>query len=64
MTYTEIINELRRSATKDKFPFVQCHIKAWYEAMMLSQPHSLCKLKDDDLRMFYLLVACALEDQQ
>lgn len=61
MNKTEIIAELRRSACEDEVPFFNADIAAWYTALTWLECDRLSGLTTDELRTFYLLVACALE---
>ena len=68
MTRAQIVAELRRSAREDAKPFRDCSPRAWLEAVNKrtledrGYPH-----KDMDwimqCRTFFLIVACALEDE-
>ncbi len=61
MNKRQIIAELRRSATEDNDPWAKC--RAWADASRQASGNSTVMLDVDDLRIFYLLVACALEDE-
>lgn len=61
---TEIAAELRRSATEDRKPFARVREDAWLVARrFLCMFEHMCNLPDKSLRTFYLIVACALEDE-
>ena len=62
MTKTEIIAELRRSATEDADPYKSCHISAWLVALDFGR--SMRGSQKNNVRTFYLLVAEALEHDQ
>lgn len=65
MTRAEIIAELRRSATEDRDPWSSVHFHAFKDACAhtMEGEATIC-LSNGDLRTFFLLVACALEDGQ
>jgi hypothetical protein len=57
-----IIAELRRSAMEDAHPWIQLRIPAFKEACLFAyRGESLGLLANTRLRIFYLLVAAALE---
>jgi hypothetical protein len=62
MNKEQIKRELRRSATKDIHPWHACRHHAFEAARewIDKEKNSLFRLKKDDLRTFYLLVAEAL----
>ena len=65
MTRAEIITELRRSAREDARPWRRVADKAYIRAHTYGHGGLECAifLDHDDCRTFFLLVACALEDE-
>ena len=61
MTKTEIIAELRRSATDDYDPLCDVGQRAFYVANQWRGECMGYTYSAHDERMFFLLVACALE---
>lgn len=67
MNRKQIIDELRRSAMENADPWKDCKwgAIARAEKWRSSSDRSLtCFASHDHTRTFYLLVACALEDEQ
>ena len=63
MTKTEIIAELRRSAAEDADPLLGVGTFAFQESnQWIVEPHAY-KYNANNERMFFLLVACALESE-
>ncbi len=65
MTPAQTVAELRKSAREDAHPFRDCGNEAYYAAASL---RSLKDARSDDdgitqHRVFFLLVACALEGE-
>ena len=65
MTRAEIIAELRRSATHDRYPwaFVQSFAFEGACEFKRGEKEALCDLSDKNCRTFFLLCAHALEDE-
>ena len=61
MTKAEIIAELRRSAVEDEDPYMDCLHGAWIGAEKLRTFYDVGEPEIE--RMFFLLVACALESE-
>lgn len=61
MTKAEIIAELRRSAVEDENPAFDSHHDAWRAADKYWHDDDDCSL-GMKYRMWFLIVACALED--
>lgn len=65
MTRAQIIAELRRSATEDLDPWSSVQFHASEVACdHTMKAEATFYLSNGDLRTFYLLVACSLEDEQ
>lgn len=64
MTKAEIIAELRRSAREDSSPYWDITNDAFDATMDWRYRHeSVANIDDGGRRTFFLLVACALEDE-
>lgn len=65
MTRAQIIAELRRSATEDRDPWSSVQFPAFKDACAHTMAgEETMHLSITDIRTFYLLVACAMEDGQ
>ena len=65
MTKTQIIAELRRSAMEDNNPWIRVQDDAFRQAEIGTVPFrwiALCS-NPEACRIFFLLVACALESE-
>ena len=63
MTRSDVIAELRRSACEDAAPYSQVLMVAWHYPLNWTGDYKdMADMHPDDLRTFFLLVACALED--
>ena len=65
MTRAEIIAELRRSAREDADPWDGVDVERAWAELCARKIYGECMsdLKKNDCRTFFLLVACALEDE-
>ena len=63
MTKAEIIAELRRSAVEDESPWVFVGEDAFLACVPWKLKHQWMADAGEDLRTFFLLVACALESE-
>jgi len=59
-----IIAELRRSAIEDQRPWIGCTHSAWAAACnALTNNEVLSDSTSEDAAMFFLIVACAMEQE-